>query len=315
MILEGKEIDVKYRLSTLMHDSLKEGERFLDLKEQRIEISWYLCDRPTSIKVGESNLINCSNARLMKENLIFYSTGGMAEEEKLKDLIIEDKELLRCGLDGLYIDSGLDDYPYPHDSAWYWFRVVYMGEELGASVERNVCALAVDLARANGMTMAKLFEVQDGNYTLLYFGKRYPLFFTDVKGLSFDGCCFKFPVGYSLEVCRNTYREFLRRATMAYVPPLVDEVAKRHGFNYGKITVKAVCSRYGSCSDKKNLNFSLVLAACDPEFINMVVCHELAHTVHLNHGPKFHELLDSICPDNRSISKKSYSPIIRAVCE
>ena len=131
MILEGKEVDVKYRLSTLMHDSLKEGERFLDLKEQRIEISWYLCDRATSIKVGESNLINCSNARLMKENLIFYSTGGMAEEEKLKDLIIEDKELLMCGLDGLYIDSGLDDYPYPHDSAWYWFRVVYMGEELG----------------------------------------------------------------------------------------------------------------------------------------------------------------------------------------
>lgn len=131
MILEGQEVDVKYRLSTLMHDSLKEGKSFIDLKEQRIEISWYLCDRATSIKAGESNLINCLNEILMKENLIFYSTGGMAEEEKLKDLIIEDKELLMCGLDGLYIDSGLDDYPYPHDSAWYWFRVVYMGEELG----------------------------------------------------------------------------------------------------------------------------------------------------------------------------------------
>ena len=38
----------------------------------------------------------------------------------------------------------------------------YMGEELGASVERNVCALAVDLARANGMSMARLFEVYEG---------------------------------------------------------------------------------------------------------------------------------------------------------
>ena len=162
--------------------------------------------------------------------------------------------------------------------------------------------------------LSALFEIQDGNHTLLYFGKRYPLFFSDVKGLSFDGSCFKFPVGYSLEVCRNTYREFLRRATKAYVLPLVAEVAKRHGFTYGKITVKAVHSRYGSCSAKKNLNFSLVLAACDPAFINMVVCHELAHTVHLNHSPKFHELLDKICPANRSVSTRTYSSIIRAVC-
>lgn len=38
----------------------------------------------------------------------------------------------------------------------------YMCEELGASVERNVCALAVDLARANGLTMARLFEIYEG---------------------------------------------------------------------------------------------------------------------------------------------------------
>lgn len=38
----------------------------------------------------------------------------------------------------------------------------YMCDELGCSAERNVCALAVDLARANGMTMAKLFETYEG---------------------------------------------------------------------------------------------------------------------------------------------------------
>ena len=48
-------------------------------------------------------------------------------------------------------------YPHVYDNL-----LTYMAEELGASVERNVCALAVDLARANGMTMAKLFEVYEG---------------------------------------------------------------------------------------------------------------------------------------------------------
>lgn len=163
--------------------------------------------------------------------------------------------------------------------------------------------------------LSALFEIQNGSYTLLYFGKRYPLVFTDVKGLSFDGTRFTFPAGLSLEVCRDTYREFLRKVTKAYVVPLVAEIAQKHGFSYEKVAVKAVHSRYGSCSAKKNLNFTLALAACDPAFINMVVCHELAHTVHLDHSEKFHALLDQICPDNRRISASaSYSYILQALC-
>lgn len=38
----------------------------------------------------------------------------------------------------------------------------YMCYEIGASTETNVCALAVDLARANGLNMAKLFELYEG---------------------------------------------------------------------------------------------------------------------------------------------------------
>ena len=38
----------------------------------------------------------------------------------------------------------------------------YMCYELGISMEGNVCALAVDLARANGLTMSKLFELYEG---------------------------------------------------------------------------------------------------------------------------------------------------------
>ena len=48
-------------------------------------------------------------------------------------------------------------YPHVYDNL-----LTYMSEELGASVERNVCALAVDLARANGMTLAQLFATYEG---------------------------------------------------------------------------------------------------------------------------------------------------------
>ena len=52
-----------------------------------------------------------------------------------------------------------EDTQYPHV---YESLTSYMCNELGASTEKNVCALAVDLARANGLTMAKLFELYEG---------------------------------------------------------------------------------------------------------------------------------------------------------
>ena len=33
---------------------------------------------------------------------------------------------------------------------------------MSVSSEKNVCALAVDLAKANGMTLAELFETYEG---------------------------------------------------------------------------------------------------------------------------------------------------------
>ena len=50
-----------------------------------------------------------------------------------------------------------DNYPREYDNL-----TTYMCEELGASTEKNVCALAVDLARANGMSMAELFKTYEG---------------------------------------------------------------------------------------------------------------------------------------------------------
>lgn len=48
-------------------------------------------------------------------------------------------------------------HPHTYDNL-----TTYMCDELGASQPRNVCALAVDLARANGLTMARLFEIYEG---------------------------------------------------------------------------------------------------------------------------------------------------------
>lgn len=47
--------------------------------------------------------------------------------------------------------------PYTYDTL-----LEYMVKELGASMESNICALAVDLARVNGMSMSRLFQTYEG---------------------------------------------------------------------------------------------------------------------------------------------------------
>lgn len=44
----------------------------------------------------------------------------------------------------------------------YDYLTEYMCDEIGASMEKNVCALAVDLARINNITMGELFTKYQG---------------------------------------------------------------------------------------------------------------------------------------------------------
>lgn len=54
------------------------------------------------------------------------------------------------------------EYVKVHCQNEYDTLLDYMGEELGASNGTNVCALAVDLARANGLKMSELFQIYEG---------------------------------------------------------------------------------------------------------------------------------------------------------
>ena len=153
--------------------------------------------------------------------------------------------------------------------------------------------------------------------SLLYLGKRYPVLFGDVRSLIFDGQVFTAPNGISLCDVRLLYKNFLRAEAKQLILPLVHTLAEKNGLTFNRIFIKDVSSRYGSCSSKGNLNFSLSLPAFDEEFIKYIVMHELSNTVHFNHGSEFHILLEKICPSHRVTEarfKKHYSPVFKAIC-
>lgn len=96
----------------------------------------------------------------------------------------------------------------------------------------------------------------------------------------------------------------LRAEAKAFLPGRVAELAASHGFEYGRVAVKHNVSNWGSCSSKKNINLNLNLMRLPEDLRDYVILHELCHLEHMNHGPEFHALLESLCPGHRELSRR-----------
>ncbi|MDO5349002.1 MAG: SprT family zinc-dependent metalloprotease [Lachnospiraceae bacterium] len=73
--------------------------------------------------------------------------------------------------------------------------------------------------------------------------------------------------------------------------------AARMGVSYGRISIRAAKTRWGSCSYGGNLNFHWKLILMPPEILDYVVVHELAHRKEMNHSKAFWAEVERILPD------------------
>lgn len=74
---------------------------------------------------------------------------------------------------------------------------------------------------------------------------------------------------------------------------LVDEtrlLSLRHGIIDAPVSVGDAGTRWGSCSASGAIRYNWRLVLAPPAVRAYVVAHEVAHRVHMNHGPGFHAL-------------------------
>ena len=89
----------------------------------------------------------------------------------------------------------------------------------------------------------------------------------------------------------------LREKARALVTERVQYYAPLIGVTYNQIVIRAQHTRWGSCSNKGNLNFNCLLALVPPEVLDYVVVHELCHRKELNHSERFWNEVTKILPD------------------
>ena len=106
--------------------------------------------------------------------------------------------------------------------------------------------------------------------------------------------------------------ERLRAQAKLSLPPRLKELADEHGFTYNRVTIKNNISNWGSCSAKGNINLNLRLVTLPQSLQDYVMLHELCHLGEMNHGPRFHALLESLCPDHRILEKELRQYKLRA---
>ncbi len=68
------------------------------------------------------------------------------------------------------------------------------------------------------------------------------------------------------------------------------EAARRAGVTVRRVTIGDAGTRWGSCSASGSIRYNWRLVLAPPEVRRWVVAHEVAHRIHMNHGPAFKAL-------------------------
>ncbi len=79
----------------------------------------------------------------------------------------------------------------------------------------------------------------------------------------------------------------LKQESEAALPARLRLLAKNHNFDFRSVEVKRLKSRWGSCSNRREIVLNCFLMQLPWDLIDYVLLHELMHTRIMAHGPKF----------------------------
>lgn len=99
-----------------------------------------------------------------------------------------------------------------------------------------------------------------------------------------------------------------RKAALQYLLPLVEKwypAVEPYGVPLPHVTVRAMMSRYGTCSvGRARITLNAMLVQAPVECAEYVVLHELTHFLYPNHGRQFYAFIERHMPDWRERERR-----------
>ena len=97
--------------------------------------------------------------------------------------------------------------------------------------------------------------------------------------------------------------EALRKSAEEYIPSRVEYFSDIMNLKPISVKITSAKTRFGSCSGKNRLCFSLYLMQKPLMAVDYVIVHELAHIKYKNHGKHFYLLIEKYMPDYKERNK------------
>jgi predicted metal-dependent hydrolase len=132
----------------------------------------------------------------------------------------------------------------------------------------------------------------------MYLGRNYRLEFVEEQDVPL-----KLKHGYFLlkkSEAENAEKHFIQFYKTKGLPKLIDyinEFKAKMNVEPKDIKIMELQNRWGSCTEKGNLNFHWKCIMAPVRTIQYIVVHELAHLIQMNHSPAFWQEIDRIFPD------------------
>jgi hypothetical protein len=101
--------------------------------------------------------------------------------------------------------------------------------------------------------------------------------------------------------CRSRLRRWLAGRAREGLGPWLERLAERTGLAYSALQIRGQRTRWGSCSTQRTISLNFSLLFLPPPLVRYLLTHELCHTRHMNHGPRFWALVESIEPQARAL--------------
>ena len=99
------------------------------------------------------------------------------------------------------------------------------------------------------------------------------------------------------EAVRAAVKSTLSALALKRIRERLEYHVPRIGRAPGRVAIRDQKSRWGSCSQKGNINFNWKLVMAPPPALDYVVVHELCHLYEFNHSPRFWALVARHMPD------------------
>lgn len=114
----------------------------------------------------------------------------------------------------------------------------------------------------------------------------------------------KLCVGGPPELVETRVTRWLKSEAMAALSAATDACAAKAGVGVERVGVGDPVSRWGSCSTSGAIRYSWRLILAPGWVLAATVAHEVAHRVHMDHGPRFHALVARLYGDDPSPARE-----------